>query len=94
MDSCSDTFSLCEPVSASLENALDQRPMHSFESRRSSKTKAGVAAGFNSLIFLFVALMREFERRFLLGFLLGDRTLDRGLHLLEGADLDLTHALA
>src|SRR5262245_58573208 len=28
------------------------------------------------------------------GLLLGDRALDRGLHLLEGADLDLADALA
>src|SRR5262249_40362863 len=39
----------------------------------------------------FRASVRRFQCR---GFLLRDRALDRRLHLLEGADLDLAHALA
>ena len=35
--------------------------------------------------------MRGFQRG---RFLAGDRALDRGLHLLEGADLDLPHTFA
>src|SRR3954465_5767166 len=61
-----------------------------FLSRPANK-KAGVAAGFPVVTQACRGLMGGFQG-FL--FLPGNRALDRRLHLLEGADLDLPHTFA